>query len=197
MRGIIRRRSAVCPQSRNAAKMFRRLLLLAVVCSLGLTELPGKGAGWTQNQFLVTFWCPPPATDENLARVSAEGFNLTWTPVEGLEVAARHGLRAMLTSDLLNPATLDRALLIFVEVTLDRTSSGAFEQFAAAVRRSPEIMECHMVAGGFDYLIKVRVRDVAAYRTFLGETLVSLPGIRQTHTYTVMEEVKNSDDIPI
>ena len=97
----------------------------------------------------------------------------------------------------LNPATIDRALLIFVEVTLDRTSSGVFEQFAAAVRRSPEIMECHMVAGGFDYLIKVRVRDVAAYRTFLGETLVSLPGIRQTHTYTVMEEVKNSDEIPI
>jgi Lrp/AsnC family leucine-responsive transcriptional regulator len=97
----------------------------------------------------------------------------------------------------LNPSTLDRALLIFVEVTLDRTSSGIFEQFAAAVRRSSEIMECHMVAGGFDYLIKVRVRDVAAYRAFLGETLVSLPGIRQTHTYTVMEEVKNTPDIPI
>jgi len=54
-----------------------------------------------------------------------------------------------------------------------------------------------MVAGGFDYLIKVRVRDVAAYRTFLGESLVRLPGIRQTHTYTVMEEVKNTPDIPI
>jgi len=120
----------------------------------------------------------PPATHERVRRLQEEDV------IQGFTVR-------------LNPATLDRALLIFVEVTLDRTSSGAFEQFAAAVRRSPEIMECHMVAGGFDYLIKVRVRDVAAYRTFLGETLVSLPGIRQTHTYTVMEEVKNTDDIPI
>ncbi len=97
----------------------------------------------------------------------------------------------------LNPSALDRALLIFVEITLDRTNDAVFEQFAAAVRRSPEIMECHMVAGGFDYLIKARVRDMVAYRSFLGETLVRLPGIRQTHTYTVMEEVKNTPNIPV
>ncbi len=88
-------------------KCFATLLLLVGVCSLAFAELPAKAPGWTQNQFLVTFWSPPPATDENLARVAAGGFNLTWTPVEGLEVAARHGLRAMLTSDLLKPATLD------------------------------------------------------------------------------------------
>jgi len=97
----------------------------------------------------------------------------------------------------LNPAKLDRALLVFVEVTLDRTSSSAFDQFAQAVLRAPEILECHMVAGGFDYLIKARVRDMQAYRRFLGETLVSLPGIRQTHTYTVMEEVKSTTDLPL
>jgi hypothetical protein len=49
-----------------------------------------EAKGWTQKEFLITFWCPPPATDENLARVAAEGYNLTWTPVEGLDVAARH-----------------------------------------------------------------------------------------------------------
>ena len=54
-----------------------------------------------------------------------------------------------------------------------------------------------MLAGGFDYLLKVRVRDMAAYRTFLGESLARLPNIRQTHTYTVMEEVKNTPDIPL
>lgn len=97
----------------------------------------------------------------------------------------------------LNPTRLDRALLVFVEVTLDRTSTTVFDDFAAAVRRLPEIMECHMLAGGFDYLIKVRVRDMAAYRRFLGESLVTLPGIRQTHTYTVMEEVKSTTDLPI
>lgn len=69
---------------------------------------PAKGSGhWEQQQFLITFWCPPPATDEALARVAAEGFNLTWTPENGLDVAARHGLRAMLQSELLSPEVLD------------------------------------------------------------------------------------------
>jgi len=104
--------------------MFRCLLLLAGVCSLAFTELPAKAAGWTQNQFLVTFWCPPPATDENLARVAAEGFNLTWMPVEGLDVAARHGLRAMLTSDLLNPATLeDPAKCAHLDALIERVKN--------------------------------------------------------------------------
>ncbi len=96
----------------------------------------------------------------------------------------------------LNPAKLGRGLLVFVEITLDRTSEDAFEAFAQAVARAPEVMECHMVAGGFDYLVKARVRDMAAYRRFLGETLVRLPGIRQTHTYTVMEEVKATTSLP-
>ena len=68
---------------------------------------PAKKDGWTQKQFIITFWCPPPATESELANVAAEHFNLTWVPVEGLDVAAKYGLRAMLTSDLLNPATLD------------------------------------------------------------------------------------------
>jgi Lrp/AsnC family leucine-responsive transcriptional regulator len=63
--------------------------------------------------------------------------------------------------------------------------------------RCPEIMECHMVAGGFDYLIKVRVKDMAAYRAFMGDTLVSLPGVRETRTYAVMEEVKNTVALPV
>lgn len=88
-------------------KAFTALVLLARLCALASIGLPANAAGWAQNQFLITFWSPPPATDENLTRVAAEGFNLTWTAVEGLEVAARHGLRAMLTSDLLKSATLD------------------------------------------------------------------------------------------
>lgn len=95
-------------------------------------------------------------------------------------------------SAILDPTKLERALLIFIEVLLDRTTGEIFEEFAAAVRELPDILECHMVAGGFDYLLKVRVRDVAAYRQFLGETLVSMPGVRETRTYTVLEEVKNS-----
>jgi Lrp/AsnC family leucine-responsive transcriptional regulator len=54
-----------------------------------------------------------------------------------------------------------------------------------------------MVAGGFDYFVKARVKDMAAYRRFLGHTLTKLPGVRQTHTYTVMEEVKAETALPL
>ena len=101
------------------------------------------------------------------------------------------------TMAVLDPALLDRALLIFIEVVLDRTTGEMFEEFAAAVRRHPEIMECHMVAGGFDYLIKARVKDMAAYRAFLGDTLVTLPGVRETRTYAVLEEVKSTMALPV
>jgi len=98
---------------------------------------------------------------------------------------------------LLDPAKVDRALLIFVEVVLDRTTGETFEDFAAAIARAPEILECHMVAGGFDYLIKARVKDMEAYRVFLGDILVEMPGVRETRTYAVLEEVKNTVRLPI
>lgn len=98
---------------------------------------------------------------------------------------------------LLNPEKLERAMLVYVEVLLEKTTGEIFEKFAAAVRRTPEIMECHMVAGGFDYLLKVRVKDTAAYRTFLGATLVEMPGVRETRTYAVLEEIKNTIVPPI
>jgi Lrp/AsnC family leucine-responsive transcriptional regulator len=91
---------------------------------------------------------------------------------------------------LVDPSAVDLSLLIFVEVVLDRTTGEAFEGFAAAVRRAPEVLECHMVAGGFDYLIKARVKDMEAYRGFLGDILVRMPGVRETRTYAVLEEVK-------
>jgi Lrp/AsnC family leucine-responsive transcriptional regulator len=98
---------------------------------------------------------------------------------------------------LLDPARLDRAMLIFIEVLLDKTTDDVFTAFAAHVRPLPEVMECHMVAGGFDYLLKVRVADMAAYRLFLGDTLVAMPGIRETRTYAVLEEVKLTTHLPV
>ena len=97
----------------------------------------------------------------------------------------------------LNPQKLGAALLVFIEVVLDRSSPDVFDQFKAAVSNRPEIMECHMVAGGFDYLLKTRVADMPAYREFLGSVLLSLPGVRETHTYAVMEEVKNSQALQV
>lgn len=97
----------------------------------------------------------------------------------------------------LNPAAVQLGLLVFVQITLDRTEDDLFERFSRAVRTVPQISECHMVAGGFDYLLKARVKDMGAYRRFLGETLTRLPGVRQMHTYTVMEEVKSDPTLPV
>ncbi len=95
----------------------------------------------------------------------------------------------------LNPLKLGAGLLVFVEVLLDRTTPNVFDQFKAEVQVRPEIMECHMVAGGFDYLLKTRSADMNAYRAFAGSVLWQLPGVRETRTYAVMEEVKHSTQL--
>ena len=92
----------------------------------------------------------------------------------------------------LNPAKLGAGLMVFIEVLLDRTVQDVMDNFKAAVQARPEILECHLVAGGFDYLLKTRVADMAAYRGFVGEVIWALPGVRETRTYAVMEEVKNT-----
>jgi Lrp/AsnC family transcriptional regulator, leucine-responsive regulatory protein len=90
----------------------------------------------------------------------------------------------------LNPDKLGAALMVFVEVLLDRTVHDVMDSFKAAVQARPEILECHLVAGGFDYLLKTRVADMSAYRHFIGSGIWNLPGVRETRTYVVMEEVK-------
>lgn len=97
----------------------------------------------------------------------------------------------------LNGRKLGLGLLAYVEVSLDRTTPEAFEHFKEVVRAHDEIMECHMVAGGFDYLLKVRVKDMETYRTLLGDTIASVRGVQQTHTYFVMEEVKSTHAIAL
>ena len=97
----------------------------------------------------------------------------------------------------LNPLKLGAGMMVFVEVLLDRTTPNVFEAFKAAVQVRAEIMECHMVAGGFDYLLKTRMADMAAYREFAGTVLWQLPGVRETRTYAVMEEIKNTTRLPL
>jgi len=120
----------------------------------------------------------PTATGERVRRLVREG------------VIAGFGAR-------LDPHRLGLGLLIFVEVSLDKTTPDVFEKFAAAVQRAPQVLECHMVAGGFDYLVKTRFASMADYRRFLGEGLLSLPGVRETRTYAVMEEVKSDGALPV
>ena len=97
----------------------------------------------------------------------------------------------------LNPGKLGLGLLAYVEVSLDRTTPDAFERFKQVALAHDEVMECHMVAGGFDYLLKIRVTDMESYRRFLGDRLAAVRGVQQTHTYFVMEEVKSTQKITV
>lgn len=98
---------------------------------------------------------------------------------------------------ILNPIKLDAALLVFVEITLTKTSPDVFDDFSKAVQALDVIQECHLVSGDFDFLLKTRVQDMAAYRELLGDTLLQLPAVSESRTYVVMEEVKSSNVLPI
>lgn len=92
----------------------------------------------------------------------------------------------------LDPERVGLGLQAYVTVSLDRTTPDMFERFREAIHGFDEIVECQMVGGGFDYLVKVRVRDMAAFRRFLGECMTAERGVRQTHTYFVMEDIKST-----
>ena len=98
---------------------------------------------------------------------------------------------------VLNPAALDRGLVVFVQIRLNRTSQDIFEEFTARAVDLPEIQECYLVSGNFDYLLKARVADMNAYRTLLGETLLTLPGVLESTSYVVMEQVSESLMLPV
>jgi Lrp/AsnC family leucine-responsive transcriptional regulator len=93
---------------------------------------------------------------------------------------------------VLDPELMGVGHVAFVEVQLSDTRETALRAFNEAVRKLVQVEACHMIAGGFDYLLKVRTRDIGAYRKFLGETLSALPYVAQTRTYVVMESVKDS-----
>ena len=97
----------------------------------------------------------------------------------------------------LNPAKLGAGLLVFVEILLDLTVLDVMDTFKAAVQVRPEILEARLVAGGFDYLLKTRVADMAPYRQFIGSVIWTLPGVRETRTYAVVEEVKSTAMLPV
>jgi Lrp/AsnC family leucine-responsive transcriptional regulator len=98
---------------------------------------------------------------------------------------------------ILNPLKLDAALLVFVEITLTKTSPDVFDDFAKAVDELDVIQECHLVSGDFDFLLKTRVKDMLAYRELLGDTLLRLPAVSESRTYVVMDEIKSTNLLAI
>ncbi|MBB6543868.1 winged helix-turn-helix transcriptional regulator [Thalassotalea piscium] len=96
----------------------------------------------------------------------------------------------------LNASKLKYGMSAFIQVTLDRANGGIFNEFRQEVVKIKEVAECHMVAGGFDYLLQLRFENIDAYRGLLG-AIVELPGVSQTHSYIVLEHVKRDTGIPI
>lgn len=94
-------------------------------------------------------------------------------------------------SATIDPAKMGLDHVAFAEVKLSDTRETALMQFNDAVRRIPEVEECHMIASSFDYLLKVRTPDIRRYRIVLGEKISSLPHVASTSTFVAMETVKD------
>ncbi|SHF96991.1 Lrp/AsnC family transcriptional regulator, leucine-responsive regulatory protein [Microbulbifer donghaiensis] len=127
----------------------------------------------------------------------ARNVGLTATPcVERVKRLESDGVIQGYTA-LINPEFLDAALVVFVQIRLNRSAQDAFEEFRNAVAALPEVQECYLVSGNFDYLIKARVADMNAYRKFYGETLLTLPEVQECTSYVVMEQVKETLEVPV
>jgi Lrp/AsnC family leucine-responsive transcriptional regulator len=90
------------------------------------------------------------------------------------------------------PAAVGLGALVMVGVVLDRSTPESFAAFEKAVLKLKEVLDCMLVAGDFDYLLKIRVRDMADFNKLHGDKLIALPGVRQTRTFFVMKEVKEN-----
>ena len=96
-----------------------------------------------------------------------------------------------------DPAALGKTLLVFVEITLSSKSGDVFDKVRQELVNVPEVMECHLVSGHFDYLVKARLGGMGEYRHLLGDILKKLPVTAESHSYVVMEELKESLFVPV
>ncbi len=146
--------------------------------------------------------------DRNIIRVLQKDGRITFaelsrqvglsaTPcVERIKRLEKEGVIRGYTA-LINPHYLQAGLVVFVQIRLSRSAQDIFEAFREAAKALPEIQECYLVSGNFDYLLKARVADMDAYRRFYGETLLTLPGVQECTSYVVMEEVKDTLEVPV
>lgn len=97
----------------------------------------------------------------------------------------------------LNPDYLNSSFVVFVEILLDKTTPNALEEFSEAVIEYPEIVECHMISGGFDFVVKIRCENMEEFRKISGQVLWQLPGVKETRSYPVMEVIKETSQLKL
>lgn len=97
----------------------------------------------------------------------------------------------------LNPVKLNNGFVVFVEILLDKTTPNVLEEFSEAVQNIPDIVECHMISGGFDFVVKIRCANMDEFRKISGDILWQLPGVKETRSYPVMEVIKETQQIKL
>ncbi|MBV7485892.1 winged helix-turn-helix transcriptional regulator [Bordetella sp. BOR01] len=126
----------------------------------------------------------------------AERISLSATPCsERVKRLEREGVIAGYHARV-NPAALGRNLLVFLEIKLSAKSGDVFDKVKQELLYVPEVMECHLVSGDFDYLVKARLTEMNEYRRLLGEILKRLPASAESRSYVVMEEIKETLILP-
>jgi len=127
----------------------------------------------------------------------AKRVHLTKTPCsERVKRLEREGVITGYSATI-DPVEVDMGHVMIVHVNLSKTSDSSLEDFNRAVRRIPQVQSCLMIAGPFDYMLKVRTRDITEFRELLGERISQLPSVMQTHSFAVMESVKETGMIEL
>ena len=127
----------------------------------------------------------------------AERVNLSATPCsDRLKRMEREGVITGYHARV-NPAALGKNLLVFLEIKLSAKSGDVFDKVKKELMYVPEVMECHLVSGDFDYLVKARLTEMNEYRRLLGEILKRLPASAESRSYVVMEEIKETLFLPV
>lgn len=122
----------------------------------------------------------------------AEHVNLSASPcAERVRRLERNGVITGYHAHV-SPAALGKNLLVFLEIKLSAKSEQVFENVKKELARIPEVLECHLVSGDFDYIVKARITEMNAYRKLLGEILRRLPASAESRSYVVMEEIKET-----
>ncbi|WP_321852409.1 Lrp/AsnC family transcriptional regulator [Burkholderia diffusa] len=98
---------------------------------------------------------------------------------------------------LLNPAAIDLKFSTFVRITLDRQDKTTVERFAREIEKAPEVLECHLMAGSYDYLLRIIAKDLDDYQRFQMETLTKIDGVRNVQTEIPLRQIKHTTSLPI
>lgn len=121
--------------------------------------------------------------------------NLTKTPCsERVRRMERDGVITGYRA-VLDPSQVEMNHVTVVQISLTQTSDNSLDEFNRAIQAIPEVQTCLMIAGHFDYLLQVRTRDISHFREILGEQIGKLPGVMHTHSFAVMETVKQDPTI--